>query len=317
MFNLHKTRRTRALDIKYRLCKLLALSTGYVLTLKIVWPSQCPTITLLWVPITSPDPPNPLFFFFFHGWIFCSINPTDQVGFVNVLNFNTLGHLSLRPNPGSVSDQTSYFLIWFGSKVAQERAKGEVVVVMEWCGLGGGWRGFAAHHLMKSWCEGGRGGPGGGEEEGDGGGRGATPSKENDGPPERWLHSLIYVFSCFEGLVKSIKRCAPSFTVWDAASGTRRAPKWTRIELQVINLWKAPLWNVVCSHKHLSSFAKICTVTWEDRPSESWMESMFFSLVSENNQRGFSKTSCVLVELVVHTLSYCWKTKRFLGPFNS
>ncbi len=57
-----------------------------------------------------------------------------------MLNFNTLGHLSLRPNPGSVSDQTSYFLIWFGSKVAQERAKGEavVVVVMEWSGSGGG-----------------------------------------------------------------------------------------------------------------------------------------------------------------------------------
>lgn len=86
-----------------------------------------PAITLLWVPITP---------FFFHRWIFCSINPTDQVGFVNVLNFNTLGHLSLRPNPGSVSHQTSHFLIWFGSKVAQERAKGEqgvvVVVVMEW-----------------------------------------------------------------------------------------------------------------------------------------------------------------------------------------
>lgn len=59
-----------------------------------------------------------------------------------MLNFNTLGHLSLRPNPGSVSNQTSYFLIWFGSKVAQARAKGEegVVVVMEWSGLevGGG-----------------------------------------------------------------------------------------------------------------------------------------------------------------------------------
>lgn len=59
--------------------------------------------------------------FFFHRWIFCSINPTDQVGFVNVLNFNTLGHLSLRSNPGPVSHQTSYFLIWFGREVAQER----------------------------------------------------------------------------------------------------------------------------------------------------------------------------------------------------
>lgn len=67
-----------------------------------------------------------------------------------MLNFNTLGHLSLRPNPGSVSDQTSYFLIWFGSKVAQERAKGEeVVVVMEWSGVERS-GGVAAHHLMKS-----------------------------------------------------------------------------------------------------------------------------------------------------------------------
>ena len=63
-----------------------------------------------------------------------------------MLNFNTLGHLSLRPDPGPVSDQTSYFLIWFGSKVAQERAKEEEEeeeeeeVVMEWseCGGGGG-----------------------------------------------------------------------------------------------------------------------------------------------------------------------------------
>lgn len=74
------------------------------------------------------------------------------MGFVNVLNFNTLGHLSLRPNPGSVSDQTSYFLIWFGSKVVQERAEGgEGLVVMKWSELGGrsGWW-VAAHHLMKS-----------------------------------------------------------------------------------------------------------------------------------------------------------------------
>lgn len=74
------------------------------------------------------------------------------MGFVNVLNFNTLGHLSLWPNPGSVSNQTSYFLIWFGSKVVQEGAKrGEgVVVVMTWSELGGWGGGFAAHHLMKS-----------------------------------------------------------------------------------------------------------------------------------------------------------------------
>ena len=64
-----------------------------------------------------------------------------------MLNFNTLGHLSLQPNPESVSDQTSYFLIWFGSKVVQEKAKGGemgVVVVMEWSGLGDeeGWGGL-------------------------------------------------------------------------------------------------------------------------------------------------------------------------------
>lgn len=39
-----------------------------------------------------------------------------------MLNSNTLGHLSLRPKPESVNHQTSYFLSWFGSKVAQERA---------------------------------------------------------------------------------------------------------------------------------------------------------------------------------------------------
>lgn len=72
-------------------------------------------------PVSPHHPP----FFLSTDGFFCSNNPTDQVGFVNVLNFNTLGHLSLRPNPESVSDQTSYFLIWFGSKVAQERAKGE------------------------------------------------------------------------------------------------------------------------------------------------------------------------------------------------
>lgn len=58
------------------------------------------------------------------------------MGFVNVLNSNTAGHLSLRSNPESVSHQTSHFLIWFGSKVAQERAEREegrgLLVVMEW-----------------------------------------------------------------------------------------------------------------------------------------------------------------------------------------
>ncbi len=81
-----------------------ALYTGYVLILNIVWPSQRGAITL-------------------HGferrWIFHCINPPDQVGFVKVLNFNTLGHLSLQKNRGSVSDQTSYFLIalseWSGA----------------------------------------------------------------------------------------------------------------------------------------------------------------------------------------------------------
>lgn len=47
------------------------------------------------------------------------------MGFVNVLNSNTLGHLSLGPKPDSVNHQTSYFLRWFGSKVAQERAERE------------------------------------------------------------------------------------------------------------------------------------------------------------------------------------------------
>jgi len=43
------------------------------------------------------------------------------VGFVKVLNFNTLGHLSLQKKQGSVSEQTSYFLIversWRGQEL--------------------------------------------------------------------------------------------------------------------------------------------------------------------------------------------------------
>lgn len=42
-----------------------------------------------------------------------------------MLNSNTLGHLSLRPNPESVNHQTSYFLSWSGSKAAQEKAERE------------------------------------------------------------------------------------------------------------------------------------------------------------------------------------------------
>lgn len=75
-----------------------------------------------------------------------------------MLNFNTLGHLSLRPYPGSVSDQTSYFLIRFGSKVAQKRVKRRrgggkeeeegvvVMVVMEWSEFGGGGGGVEGFH---------------------------------------------------------------------------------------------------------------------------------------------------------------------------
>lgn len=53
-------------------------------------------------------------------FIFC----WNQVGSVNDLNFNTLGHLSLQPNPESVSNQTGHFLFWFESKVVQKGAWG-------------------------------------------------------------------------------------------------------------------------------------------------------------------------------------------------
>lgn len=43
-----------------------------------------------------------------------------------MLNSNTLGHLSLGPNPESVNRQTSCFLTCFGSKVAEERGEREV-----------------------------------------------------------------------------------------------------------------------------------------------------------------------------------------------
>ncbi len=64
----------------------------------------------------------------------------------------------------------------------------------------------------------------------------------------------FYVFH-----VWSIKRRGPHY-VWDAASGMCRAPKWTRIELQVINLWKAPLERAVLSQ----AFVFICQDMYSD-----------------------------------------------------
>lgn len=136
------------------------LNSDNVLILKISWPSfPLPD----WCsPVSRHQPSysffhaNDLFLFFF---CCCCINPADQVGFVNVLKFNTLGHLSLWPNPGAVSHQTAYFLIWFGSKVAQESAEGGGRGWWWWwwsrVGLGGRWgaRGGGAGYLMKSWCE--------------------------------------------------------------------------------------------------------------------------------------------------------------------
>lgn len=115
-----------------------------------------------------------------------------------MLNFNTLGHLSLRSNPGSVRHQTSYFLIWFGSKVVQERERKK----------GGGRRGgdggdgVELRGWVGRWCSGGSllneilmcGGRGG---LGRGirwviRGRGTTPSTENDAPPERRLRLVTW-----------------------------------------------------------------------------------------------------------------------------
>lgn len=182
------------------------------------------------------------------------------MGFVNVLNFNTLGHLSLRPNPWSVSDQTSYFLIWFGSKVAQERAEG---------GRGEWWLsevdevglGCPAHHLMKSWCA-------QGEVEGWScrSGRHTISRKRR---ASREMASLAHLFfSRLEEharLVKGAHRCGPHYAA-DAASGTRQAPKWTRIELQVINLLKPPL-----EHGELTRvFVFICQDMCRDGRGQAW-----------------------------------------------
>lgn len=64
----------------------------------------------------------------------CSINPTDQVGFVNVLNFNTLGHLSLRPKVEVCQPPDELFphLVW------EQSGAGE-----SWGGRGRGRRGRA------------------------------------------------------------------------------------------------------------------------------------------------------------------------------
>lgn len=66
---------------------------------------------------------------------FCSINPTDQVGFVNVLNFNTLGHLSLRPKVEVCQPPDELFphLVWEQSGAGEGGgAGGGALVVMEW-----------------------------------------------------------------------------------------------------------------------------------------------------------------------------------------
>lgn len=52
---------------------------------------------------------------------------------------------------------------------------------------------------------------------------------------KRCNFTYSFIFFLFQG-VKSV----PHYLL-DVASGTCRAPKWTRIELQVINLQKAPL----------------------------------------------------------------------------
>lgn len=91
------------------------------------------------------------------------------------------------------------------------------------------------------------------------------------------------------------------------ASGTRRAPKWTRIELQVINLSKAPLERGVLSQ----AFVFICQDMYSDMGRQAigvlnGVHVFFVSLGLGNKTWGFSKTSCVLFEPDAPSLSYRW-----------
>ena len=78
-------------------------------------------------------------------------------------------------------------------------------------------------------------------------------------PLQRGGFTWSFLFFLFGLAREDARRCAPHY-VWDAASGTRRAPKWTRIELQVINLWKAPLERGVLSQ----AFVFICQDMYSD-----------------------------------------------------
>lgn len=245
--------------------------------------------------------------------MFSSINPADQVGFVNVLNSNTLGHLSLRSNPESVSHQTSHFLIWFGSKVAQERAEREegtgLLVVMEWSWVERGRAGWVyvgggggCCCLMKSWCE-------QGEEDlvraYEGwwwrSRRRSIQSKRRASGEAASLGHLC--FSCFEELVKERSLMCPLIM---CASGTRQAPKWTSIELQVINLWKAPLEHGAFSQ----AFVFICQDMYSDmrRRAVKELSPPWFL------NGGFSKACLGL--LITH-LSFWLKCSHITGKKNN
>lgn len=221
--------------------------------------------------------------FVFPQIYFCSINPADQVVFVNVLSPNTSGHLSLRSNPGSVSHQTSYFLIWFGSKVAQERAEREEGNRaggdgVELSGEGGCVGAVGCCSLMKSLCE-------EGEED-------LVRAYER----WRWRSRRRSIqrklrasggvaspghlcFSCFQDLVKQPSLMCPLIM---CASGTCQAPKWTSIELQVINLWKAPLEHEAFSQ----TFVFICRDMYSDMRRQAIKEHS--PLLFSNQHGGFS-----------------------------
>lgn len=182
----------------------------------------------------------------------------------------------------------------------------------------------------------------------DPGGQGATAS-----PGKGWssrevaslIHSLtrflFFYFSFFFPLVaarlkeqlrlgrcccsswRRRRRCCVVALPHYAASGTHRAPKWTRIELQVINLSRAPR-ETCCAHTgiclHLPRYVQ--SVTWEDRPlgAHSGLHALFlfsfFTLILENSSRSKKekKKRKRKSELLVFTR---YRNTTVLGSFNS
>lgn len=86
------------------------------------------------------------------------------------------------------------------------------------------------------------------------------------------------------------------------ASGTRQAPKWTSIELQVINLWKAPLEHGAFSQ----AFVFICQDMYSDMRRRAVKELSPPSFLNG----GFSKACLGL--LITH-LSFWLKCSHITG----